>query len=380
MKRVASIDIYRALTMFSMLVVNDFAGITGLPYWFYHAKAAEDMMGLSDLVFPSFLFCVGLSLPFAIEGRFAKGQSVLQVVSHLLSRSLALIVMGLFSMNCSGIDGGMSHQVFSILMVAGFFLVWNVYPRKEGRKSVLGIVLQLLGALLLVALVAYRLMNGKSIRIGWWGILGLIGWAYLICSIAYLLIRGKKISAVLAWVLFAGLMIAQASGAGFLGFYPGGWTHPMLVFSGVLVSVAMGRFGDEKRPGWLVGVLLSASLLMFAAGNLCHNFWICSKIMGTPTWAFWSVACFLPLLALLYFVCDACRQTGWARPIAPAGTATLTCYMVPTLWYSTQQLLGLRYPAMLYTGWPGFAKSLVFAMAIILVTWCLGKLRIKLKV
>lgn len=366
--------------MLCMLWVNDFAGVTGLPYWFYHAKTTEDMLGLSDFVFPAFLFCVGLSLPFAIEGRFRKGQSLLQVVCHLVSRSFALIVMGLFSMNCSAIDGGMSHQLFSILMVVGFFLVWNVYPLKDGRKSLVSTVLQVVGALLLIALVVYRCVNGKPIRTGWWGILGLIGWAYLVCSLVYLLLRGKKQFCVVAWLLFAGLMIAQASGVRALGFYPGGWTHPLLVFTGVLASVAMSRFGDEKKPGWLVGILLCSSLLMFAAGNLCHNFWICSKNLGTPTWAFWCLACYLPILALLYFVCDACKHVAWAKPISPAGTATLTCYMIPTLWYSTQQLLGLSYPSALYAGWPGLAKSTVFAFVIVFLAWVLGKLHIKLKI
>ena len=55
MKRVASIDIIRALTMLTMLFVNDFAGMSGLPHWLHHAAMDEDMLGFSDLVFPAFL-------------------------------------------------------------------------------------------------------------------------------------------------------------------------------------------------------------------------------------------------------------------------------------------------------------------------------------
>ena len=38
---------------------------------------------------------------------------------------LALVVMGVFAMNMRGVEGGLSHAVFSLLAVAGFFLVWN---------------------------------------------------------------------------------------------------------------------------------------------------------------------------------------------------------------------------------------------------------------
>ena len=133
--RIASIDIFRALTMLTMLFVNDFAGIQGIPHWLGHAEANEDMMGFSDLVFPAFLFCMGLSIPFAVASREKKGDSLVKVGVHIALRSLALVVMGLFAMNCSSMDGVMSTQVFQILMVLGFFMVWNCYPKAEGRTK-----------------------------------------------------------------------------------------------------------------------------------------------------------------------------------------------------------------------------------------------------
>lgn len=87
MKRIASVDILRALTMLTMLFVNDFAGMSGLPHWLHHAAADEDMLGFSDLVFPAFIFCMGLSIPFAIGARYRKGDSQLQVLGHQIGRA-----------------------------------------------------------------------------------------------------------------------------------------------------------------------------------------------------------------------------------------------------------------------------------------------------
>ncbi|HIF84504.1 MAG TPA: DUF1624 domain-containing protein, partial [Flavobacteriaceae bacterium] len=59
--RFASIDILRAITMVLMIWVNDFWTLTNVPKWLKHANAVEDYLGFSDIIFPLFLFIVGLS-------------------------------------------------------------------------------------------------------------------------------------------------------------------------------------------------------------------------------------------------------------------------------------------------------------------------------
>ena len=70
--RLASIDIFRGLTMVVMIFVNDLADVRGLPWWNYHMKADIDAMTYVDMVFPFFLFIVGLSIPLAIRQRLKK--------------------------------------------------------------------------------------------------------------------------------------------------------------------------------------------------------------------------------------------------------------------------------------------------------------------
>lgn len=387
MKRVASIDIFRALTMLTMLFVNDFAGMSGLPHWLHHAAADEDMLGFSDLVFPAFLFCVGLSIPFSVGARYRKGDTQLQVLGHVLSRTLALVVMGIFAMNLGSVDGGLSRPVFTLLAVAGYFLVWNVYPRRsDGRYPIRVRVLQGLGAALLIALVIYKDLHGMPLRHGWWGILGLIGWAYLPCALAYLFLKGNFSKLTGFWLLTLLLCVLNASPAipadfssraVLLGFWPGGWTHPALCASGMFTSLLLIRFGDKPRN--LVSYFFSFALAMFMLGMLSHRFWIISKIQATPTWLFFCVAVSVALFDLLYWIADVKGRTRWARPIAPAGTATLTCYTIPYIWYAVQQLFGLHWPAVLTAGIPGLLKALAFSFVIIGLTWVFGKAHLKLK-
>src|SRR5687768_16074028 len=98
-QRLATIDVFRALTMLLMIFVNDLWTLTNIPKWLEHTQAAEDGMGLADVVFPVFLFIVGLSVPFAIGNRWSKGASLSNILGHILVRSVALLVMGFFHVN-----------------------------------------------------------------------------------------------------------------------------------------------------------------------------------------------------------------------------------------------------------------------------------------
>ena len=101
-----------------------------------------------------------------------------------------------------------------MLMVLGFFLVWNVYPRTESVWKKRGILLlQFSGAALLVWLaVIFRGSDGSGFAIRWWGILGRIGWTYLFCTLVFLAV-GKRLAAhvVVTLLLVAGALL-QASG------------------------------------------------------------------------------------------------------------------------------------------------------------------------
>jgi predicted acyltransferase len=84
-QRITSIDILRALTMVLMIFVNDLWSLKNIPAWLEHVERGVDGIGLADVVFPAFLFIVGLSLPFAIDNRRKKGDSEWQLLMHLLT-------------------------------------------------------------------------------------------------------------------------------------------------------------------------------------------------------------------------------------------------------------------------------------------------------
>lgn len=369
--------------MLWMLFVNDIPALQGVPHWLFHAEATEDMLGFSDLVFPAFLFCVGMSIPFAIDSRLKRGASMGATMGHVLLRSLALIVMGLFLLNRHKGEEGIASNYMLLMSVAGFFLIWTDYPP---RHQWLFRLMRYAGIALLAGLLLYCDVTGHPFETGWWGILGLIGWTYLVCTMAYLMVRSWKVPAWVMWLLVVMLCVLNHSSwipedyfsrVVILPFVPGGWTHHAIGFSGVVASLLLRRLTTQGRYWQLVGVYSLLGLVALVLGVVAHQWWIISKIQATPTWLFFSLAVNFWLLAVVFCLSDILGKQRWFALIAPAGSATLTCYLIPYIWYPLQEIFGISFPG--WYGLTGILISLVYALLIIQVTRLFVSLGLKVK-
>ena len=390
-RRNGAIDMLRGLTMFLMVFVNDLWTVDRVPAWIEHTAATQDGMGLADIVFPMFLFSVGMSIPYALERRFSKGQPGEGIFGHIITRSLALILMGVFMVNSEGSFApvfGFGKALYWVLMVLGFFLVWNQYPRDfKPRKW-----LQIAGLVILAFLaITFRDGEGGYFRSSWWGILGLIGWAYLFCATAWMLSRKKPWIIPLLWLAVVILNMLTT------GLRDGRWlidegnfisefaqaihldngSSALMVLGGMVTTLA-DRKTFSRSVGARMGTGLALAVLLALLGWAAHRFWITSKIIGTLPWCLYVSAISVALYTLLRYL-EKRNWTGWFKPLRPAGTATLTVYMMPYLYYALWVALSPSMPAWLGGG-VGLLKCALFSMLCIATAWLLGKAGLKLKI
>ena len=385
--RLKSIDILRALTMLLMIFVNDLWSLTNVPEWLGHKAAQEDGMGLADVVFPAFLFIVGLSIPHAIRARFKKGDSKLQVLRHILERSLALLIMGVFMVNLENIDSQnllFSRSVWQILMTLSFFLIWNIYKGPVGGKLNPWVLKGLGWALLLFLAISYQGAgeNGSSwMSFHWWGILGLIGWGYLLSALVYLGLGNRP-----GWITLVLLLLIVLNINEFKTPLPFSIklvvsaSNYVLVLCGVLTTSVMIRLKEGKQMNLLVPFLLGFASLLLIFGFLSRPAWGISKILATPSWTTICAGITALGFALMYLLADKAGWFRWARIIEPAGSSTLTCYLLPYYVYAFRSLSGFSLPESLTTGGIGILKSILLALLIIQLTGLLGRIGIKLKI
>ncbi|MCK7557488.1 DUF5009 domain-containing protein [Chitinophaga sedimenti] len=268
----------RGITILVMIFVNELSGIRNIPQWAKHMPADADAMTFVDVVFPAFLFIVGMSIPFAIKNRMGKGDSMGKILLHIGFRTLGLLVLGLFMVNAESDFNaeatGMRRVYWSLSFYACVILVWNVYKFKYAW------ILRILGALGL-AVLAYIYRGGEDahgMQIHWWGILGLIGWAYLVTCLVYIATNGNKIGIASALVLSLLFFIFGGKWGGWMSDQSGHAVHSGIALCGLLLS----QFyfdGKTKQP--YVWVALFTAALLVAAWVL-RPYYTISKIWATP--------------------------------------------------------------------------------------------------
>jgi heparan-alpha-glucosaminide N-acetyltransferase len=387
--RIQSIDVLRALTMLLMIFVNDLWSLKDIPDWLLHTKADEDGMGLSDVIFPAFLFIVGMSVPFSVQNRRSKGENTASICWHIVSRSFALLVMGIYLVNGENLNAqatGFNRGIYNSLCCLSFILLWNSY-----RKTTNPWVIRLLKlvAVTILVLLACLIRGGDDGNDGfqtyWYGILGIIGWTYLVTALIYAYSEKYPWFLALVWLGFIMLCVALHS-----NWINQDFLQPVLSFAsvnghvalavgGVITSLIFRHYAKENKHRELTLVLVIIAIVLLAAGFYARNFFIISKIRSTPSWILICTSITIFAFIILHWLVDLKSKGRWFGIIKPAGTNTLLCYLLPYFAYALVVNTGWTLPGEVLTGAIGLIKSFVFALMMVVTAGWLGKGGIRLR-
>ncbi len=385
-KRLLSIDVFRAITMFLMIFVNDVGGVRDLPSWIDHVEYGVDGMGFADTIFPTFLFIVGLSLPFALLKRMNRGDSFIKTIFHIFSRSFALIVMGFFHVNLESYSSAamLPHPVWGLLITLSFFLIWLDY--KDPVKKPVKYGMMALGAVVLLAM-AYLYKGGEpdhlhGMRPSWWGILGIIGWAYLVSACVFVLIKGNGYLLLVMTLLFLGINIASHMNAMPFNIpVVNDASSISLIMMGALVSVLYSRLAGSAYEKLLWPVLTASGLILIIFGLFIRPYsGGISKISSTPAWITICAGIAILFFELMIWLIDLKKKQNWFSLISAAGTSTLTCYLMPYLLYFAFEMMGVWYPHFLSVGAAGILRSFAVSFLLILLVKQMEKKNIRLRI
>jgi predicted acyltransferase len=422
--RVASVDALRGLTILLMVFVNDLG--KAAPSWMHHIQPPDaDGMTLADIVFPFFLFLVGMSIPLAFERAQSAGRSKWAQLGHILVRTIFLLFMGVIELNAND-DRTLGRPLWGVLAFTALILAWWVVPAKRSRKRTLVLIAKGVGALgLLVLLAIYRRDPGPTdlplwghvenwvwLRTEWWGILGLIGWAYLTVGVLVLLLgwRREWLMGALALLtlvhlafnhggLFSRLdskpwlgaaaapLAALARGIDWLGGYVGlgdaTGSLAAITMAGCLLGTILRRDSDltthRARLRW--ACVFTAGLLL--AGFITDTFEGINKIAATPTWCLWCAALACVAWILLYLLLDVGGWRAWSVPLRAAGANPLVAYFLHPIVEGAVSLAGLGATVLAYKKaadpWVVVAGSVGMAVFVCAAAGLLGRLGLRMR-
>lgn len=383
MQRLASLDAFRGFIILAMIWVNYIAGMPGSPAWLQHTGPQADGITVPDLVFPGFLFIVGVAIPLALRRAAAEGLGA-RLFGKLLWRSASLMLAGVVLLNAERYDAAaalLPRHWYYLLFYIAMILLWRqdgaapgagaggkrTWPKWLGGSLMAGLVLAFPGGL----------------QHGWWGILGMIGWAYLACSLAFVLAGGG--SAPLAGVFAAMLALYLGGMAGALNWLPASVREfvsiPQVLGStaaNVMAGVLVGNLFRTELPHRLrMRQMAWMALAFLAAGLLLRPYHGINKIHATAPYTLVCAAIMLALFILFYWLVDARRRGAQPVPRAaswllPAGSNALLAYILPDLFEQAAAVLHIPrfwWPFLESGGLAGLANAAAMtALMLALVT------------
>jgi heparan-alpha-glucosaminide N-acetyltransferase len=358
--RITSIDALRGFVMFMMIFVNDLAGAPEkiVPDWMVHFSDRHhggSGMTFVDLVFPGFLFIVGMSIPFALGPRLARGEPLWKILFHILTRTASLLAIGILMVHETPDSDqlGWPGQRWCLLMYLSAIFAFCVFaPKSSAAKTetkkwnhwaIASLCLRVAGMISMVWLaLIFRDGKGRAIltlsplhlATDWYGILGLIAWAYLVASIIYLVFRNHRTAVLGCMVLLLCLFAADRKGF-FDNFWPANY---------VGIGEMLGSLAAISVGGLLLGLMLKAVDLTTLKARARFTFWFVaacaagaillnplygiSKNNATPSWCLWSCVVTATLWFLFYLICDVRPVKIISRPLAVAGQNVLLAYLI----------------------------------------------------
>ncbi|MEL4180238.1 acyltransferase family protein [Roseateles sp. PN1] len=341
-KRYASVDALRGLTVAAMLLVNN-PGDWGHVYWpLEHAEWHGCTP--TDLIFPFFLFIVGVSIALAFGSRIEAHAPPAPMAKTILVRALRIIGLGL-----------VLH-----------LLAWWLMDKPEFR--IMGVLQRIGLCFALVGCAAVYLRERTQ-----WLLLGglLLGYTALLLGAGSLDKLGNIASRVDAAVL--GRHAYEWVAATGFGHEPEGLVSTL----GALATCLLGlRAGHLLRQGKLQQLLIfgvaAAALGWLVTGVLPFN-----KQLWTSSFVLWTGGLACLALALAHVLID---QRGWPALGRSFGVNAIAAY--GGAWMCTVLLEGFGLMAPLYAH--GFAwlqplvgpwgQSLAFALAFVAVWAVIVKL------
>jgi heparan-alpha-glucosaminide N-acetyltransferase len=398
--RLASLDIYRGLVIVVMTLVNYLSPVQGVPAWSKHWPEALDGYTYVDVVFPAFLFIVGVAIPFALGRRLSRGDSSLALIGKILARSAVLILLGVITVNPHYFQraGPLSEPWWFLLVMVCALAVWNAAPagaspsylRVRRAFQVAG------GAGLVVLLALFRGTNDAGqttwLHTAYWGMLGMIGWAYLVASLCWLALRKNAAALMGAMGFMLCFYIGIRQGAlhcaalGWLGYSPKHFanaafilgSNPATVMMGVLAGNCLLGPKDVQSERHRLRFLLLFGVGLYAAGMLLRPLHGINKSDHTAAYALVTGGISCVLFALVYWGVDVKGWWFWNGFLTPLGQNALLAYILPEMVDSACAIFGLS----VYwskAGLSGELSAVALTVALLTIMWLLTRARLVMK-
>lgn len=333
-KRLASLDVFRGVTIALMILINN---LGGNEYYTFLQHADWNGWTLADLVFPFFLFIVGVAIPYAFTDKLEKGADRRRLFVRAAYRTVTLFALGLFISN---------FPYFNL----STFRVMGVLQRIA--------LCYLLSSLVFLFLKSkWRVIVTLIIPLAYWMLMILVpvpGYG------AGVLSKDGSLAAYTDRLLLNGHLFADT-------WDPEGLLSNLPAVSTTLIGVLAGQFVRSNRAPLkkTFGCFFSGSLSV-AIGSFWNTWFPINKNLWTSSYVAFTGGIALIILAACFFTIDVRKHRTWTSPFIILGTNAISMYILAGI-----LSLSLSYTAipLVFASWTGPSQG-QFLYALLLLAFC----------
>lgn len=307
--RLLSLDVFRGITVTLMILVNSPGNQTAYR-WLSHSTWQGCTM--ADIVFPFFLFIVGVSLVFAIQKHLAQHQPVREIFLTIMWRSLIIFFLGL------SLNAFPYHYAWETLRIYG------VLQR-------IAICYFIAATLFLTTRIQTQIWITLSILIGYWIILTFIPVPGF--GVNDLTLHGNLVGYIDRSFLAEGHLYEKI-------FDPEG----LLSTVPAIATTLLGNI-----TGWLLMIdinktkkclfMLTTGLFTLMLGWLWGYYFPINKNLWTSSFVLWTAGLGLLLLALCYWLIEIKNYKQWSKPFEIFGLNAIAAYFLHIFFLKIQAMI-----------------------------------------
>jgi predicted acyltransferase len=324
--RLLSLDVFRGATIAGMILVNN-GGDEESSYWpLLHAE--WNGWTPTDLIFPFFLFIVGVSMAFSLRARLERGASRAELLKHVLWRGAVIFGLGLFLNGFPNHYQLSSWRVYGVLQrIAVCYVITSVLALWTSRRG------QIVAALACLA--------------GYWALMRLVpvpGFGVPTVDVP-LLDPDKNLAAWLDRSLLMGhLYEVTRDPEGVISTIPAVATSLLGLLTGDWLRSA--RDGRTKALG-----LAGSGVVLLLLGQLWNVWFPINKKLWTSSYVLWTAGLALGCLALCYWLVDVQKWRRWATPFLVLGTNAIAAYLLAEIVAHLIWRMGAAQPDGTFLSW-----------------------------
>ncbi len=321
--RLVSLDVFRGITIALMVLIGNPGGSE---YYGFLQHADWNGLTLADVVFPFFIFIVGVAIPYSFTNKLERKVSKRSLLLRITRRTIVLFLLGLF------ING---------------FPYFNL-----GTLRVMGVLQRIALCYFFASIVflfvkpKWRLLLTAAIPLIYWALMVLVpvpGYG------AGILNKDGNLAAYFDRFLLGGhLYTGTWDPEGILSTLPAVATALMGVLTGQHLM-------SRQEPSKKLVNLVSFGGLALVIGSVWNIVFPINKNLWTSSYVAFTGGVAILLLAVCFFIIDVKRKTGWTSPFVILGVNAIAVYVLSMI-----VNLALIYAIVPFGGVNIALKSLIF--------------------